>query len=216
VRGIPVVYYGTEQAYAHEDNRASLWSTRYSTVQPLYLFIARLNRARHEAVFTRWPSSDVRIISLTEDQLVFARGFESDANANAERRRAKAGGGTFPLLDFGSVVVFLNNRASNDAAYWKSQSTTYCTDATDDSRILPQPPPGFVWADALSGWVADRNCGRCLQVPNAFPKVMRLLSLANATAAAGAMDSEDYRAWLARDRGDTSIVPIEDKDGKRS
>jgi alpha-amylase len=48
-RGIPIVYYGTEQSFAGGDdptNREDLWRSNYSTDAELYTFIARLSSAR--------------------------------------------------------------------------------------------------------------------------------------------------------------------------
>lgn len=51
-RGIPIVYYGTEQGYAggaDPANREDLWRSGYDTDAPLYKAITALNKARHDA-----------------------------------------------------------------------------------------------------------------------------------------------------------------------
>ena len=92
--------------------------------------------------------------------MVFRRGGDSEDKA------AVAAGGDIEARE---VVVFVNSRKTDDR-YWKRQRTTYCTERADEP-ILPPPPAGYVWADALSGWVARRNVGQCLTSPNGDPKV---------------------------------------------
>jgi alpha-amylase len=49
--GIPIVYYGTEQAYTGGDdpsNRESLWQSGYNTSSEIYQFIVAVNNVRHE------------------------------------------------------------------------------------------------------------------------------------------------------------------------
>ena len=124
--------------------------------------------------------------------MVFRRG------GDREDKAAVAAGGDIEARE---VVVFVNSRKTDDR-YWKRQRTTYCTERADEP-ILPPPPAGYVWADALSGWVARRNVGQCLTSPNGDPKVMRLLSTANATAAAHAIWEEVAAAEQACRRGQT-------------
>jgi len=190
-RGVPVVYYGTEQSFGHADARASLWQTGYSTVEPMYLFLARLNRLRREQL----PGAAVRrtrVIAYNESYLVFSRvAAEGDTTAGGGEGDARIG----DVAD--RVVVFVNSRPGNDRTYWSSPRTTYCTD-TPAEAILPPPPEGFVWADAVSGWTASRSVSQCLEAPNGFPKVMRLLHVENATSAAASIYAEDNAAILAR------------------
>ena len=91
--------------------------------------------------------------------MVFRRGGDSEDKA------AVAAGGDIEARE---VVVFVNSRKTDDR-YWKRQRTTYCTERADEP-ILPPPPAGYVWADALSGWVARRNVGQCLTSPNGGPE----------------------------------------------
>ena len=51
VQGIPIIYYGTEQAFSGGDdpaNREDLWHTTYDTGNPLFQFIKGLIQARKQ------------------------------------------------------------------------------------------------------------------------------------------------------------------------
>jgi len=191
-RGVPVVYYGTEQSFGHTDQRASLWQTGYSTVEPLYLFLARLNRLRREALAGS-AARQTRVIAYNESFLVFSR-LVADGEPPHPTLSSSRGEDSAPL---DKVIVFVNNRHGQHWRYWRRPATTYCTSSPHD-YILPPPPDGYVWADAVSGWVASRHVRSCLEAPNGFPKVMRLLPLANASAAAASIFIEDHKAFSAR------------------
>lgn len=51
VRGIPCLYYGTEQGFATDGdpyNRQPLWTTNFSEANPFFAYIAKLNKNRKE------------------------------------------------------------------------------------------------------------------------------------------------------------------------
>lgn len=84
-RGIPIVYYGTEQAYAggaDPQNREDLWRTNFNTNSDMYKFLARLGSVRksfgglpnndHNHLFVEdtgyaWGRADGKLIALTSN-----------------------------------------------------------------------------------------------------------------------------------------------------
>lgn len=200
-RGVPVIYYGTEQGYGHKDARRALWPSGYRRNSPIYRLLRALNRVRRTelsaAPGSPTPEPDLLHLNAT-DQLAFTRRLEEDA---APR-----------------VVVLLNNRRTTPAVWQPARErrpVTYCTE--DGSPILPGADygwdaRGFVaapdelpleiyppflsetqlaelglgkdgevpldqvpkWEDAISGWrPANYTAGDpCIEVPDALPKVM--------------------------------------------
>lgn len=71
-RGIPIIYYGTEQDMASpEDARGSLWQTGFDTTAGLYRFLAEMNRVRRRF---NLGGSDSAVVFADEQHLVFIRG----------------------------------------------------------------------------------------------------------------------------------------------
>lgn len=82
-RGIPIVYYGTEQAYAgggDPANREDLWRSSYNTNSDMYKFLAKLGSVRktfgglpnndHNHIFVEdtgyaWERADGKLLALT-------------------------------------------------------------------------------------------------------------------------------------------------------
>eukprot|EP00966_Prymnesium_polylepis_P048623 1125922-Prymnesium_polylepis.1 len=71
-RGVPIVYYGTEHAFAQSDNRASLWQTRFSTSDPFYALLRALNTARRSQPSLALARASV--VHADRTSLVFSRG----------------------------------------------------------------------------------------------------------------------------------------------
>ena len=144
-RGIPVVYYGTEQAFEQADQRASLWQTSYATDTPLYALLANLSRSRREID----PVGDASLLHADAASLVFSR-----AGPPPGRRRA---------------FVFLNNANASSAA----SPRAYCLPAP--AQLPPVPAAGQDWFDALTGRPArfDRPRG-CFLAASHAPHVLVL------------------------------------------
>lgn len=82
-RGVPIVYYGTEQGYAggnDPQNREDLWRSGFNTNTDLYKFIAKLNAAKrsagglggndHKHLYVAdnayaWSRADGKLVALT-------------------------------------------------------------------------------------------------------------------------------------------------------
>lgn len=151
MRGIPIVYYGTEQGFTghqlREEERKdgtpngmylvreSLWQTHFDTSAPLYSYIASLNSVRKEWAFAE---GEMKILSKEKSKLVFTR-------------TSKITGGT--------VWVFINNYGKHNQG-----KVTYCPG--------PEEPQGSSpWAEALSNGTVDLHNG-CYTAPDALPKVL--------------------------------------------
>ena len=77
----------------------------------------------------------------------------------------------------------------------------YC--AAEGESLLPQPPAGHIWVDALSGWVpfgrhVVTEGRRCLVTPSAEPRVLRLLPFQNASFLQHEILEEERAATRAR------------------
>lgn len=71
-RGIPIIYYGTEQGMENRDDvRTSLWQFGFDTSTSLYNFFALANRVRKEFKLTNAEST---VVYADEEHLVFTRG----------------------------------------------------------------------------------------------------------------------------------------------
>mmetsp|Transcript_14117 Transcript_14117/g.29868 ORF Transcript_14117/g.29868 Transcript_14117/m.29868 type:complete len:440 (+) Transcript_14117:1-1320(+) len=71
-RGVPVVYYGTEQGFAQQDARTSLWQTRFRTDTRLYALLAALSAVRREV--RALPLARAAFLHADRSSLVFSRG----------------------------------------------------------------------------------------------------------------------------------------------
>jgi hypothetical protein len=69
--GLPIVYYGTEQLFAQQNNRAALWSSNFSST-PTYDLIAQLNLVRKTHLAGR--GIPLRIAWTTATSIVLVRG----------------------------------------------------------------------------------------------------------------------------------------------
>jgi hypothetical protein len=220
-RGMPILYYGTEQGFGHEDVRTSLWQTGFATAHKLYRFVSQLNLVRKELFLT--PSDSPRLLALSPDNLVLGRRARCDAAASVTTDGDGDGGGggvgnggeggdgdadgaaDAANTPCSEVVLMFSSRGDCGANPSEPclKTTRYCS----STPILPRPPAGWVWADALSGWIANVTSGgtdeaqsaRCIEMPDAEPKVMTLLPLANATAAAAMLAAQEARAEKAWD-----------------
>jgi len=72
-RGVPIVYYGTESAYAQADNRAAMWPTGFSRRAPLYSLLQQLNAVRRTAGLGH-SGRPVTLVQATAASLVLSRG----------------------------------------------------------------------------------------------------------------------------------------------
>ena len=85
-RGVPIIYYGTEQGFAQADRRTSLWQTAYNRDHPTYTLLRALNGVRRaQPAITRAAAT---VLHADEHTLVFARGelayaFLNNANQSA-------------------------------------------------------------------------------------------------------------------------------------
>lgn len=184
MRGMPVLYYGTEQSFGHEDPRASLWQSHYITWQWMYRFMARVNTVRNaELVATH--SVPPRVVAVNGSSFVFAR---TSSGSN--------------ITEAGEIILLLNNRPTcyeeeqTDEYGVCSTPITYCS--ADGAPLLPSTPNGHVWVDALSGW-ATTSASDCLTVPDNEPKVLGLLTRGNATLLRMWITQSDEAADAARD-----------------
>ena len=98
LRGVPVIFYGTEQSFAHEDNRHSLWSSNYNTSADMYILIRQLNGLRKRSNLTTAP---MWLVGHAQGWMVLCRG-------EPERR--------------GSIWLFANNQRASELA----TPLTYC------------------------------------------------------------------------------------------
>lgn len=74
VRGIPCVYYGTEQSFSSAGDpycRAPLWTSKFNTEARFYQYIAKLNKNRKEQKIV---GTDFNEITLTPTVYSFTRG----------------------------------------------------------------------------------------------------------------------------------------------
>mmetsp|Transcript_105132 Transcript_105132/g.255223 ORF Transcript_105132/g.255223 Transcript_105132/m.255223 type:complete len:616 (-) Transcript_105132:279-2126(-) len=152
MRGIPIVYYGTEQELdGHQTKvnnrgqdalRDSLWQSKYNTSTWQYKYIALLNHVRKTHAI---GAGEGKMRNYTESTLVFTRTLQT--------RSA-----------MGPAWVFLNNAPNST----EGDAQMYC----------PGPPPalkGQSWYDVLSKTPQDQYIrGGCYDAPNKLPKVLVL------------------------------------------
>ncbi|CAK9087850.1 unnamed protein product [Durusdinium trenchii] len=153
-RGIPIVYYGTEQGLdGHQANvlekdamrkqgvedkgqafvRESLWQTRYNTSTWQYQYIKMLNEKRKELGLAK-GDIDAELVSASNNHLIFIRNHPQ-----------------------GEIWVFINNNQN-----WTGQSPfLYC----------PAPSEHEAWYDVFSEERAYLRKG-CFMADNAEPKVL--------------------------------------------
>ena len=74
--GIPVVYYGTEQSFGHEDQRHALWESGYSRQTHLFAHIRRLNMLRSKLHLAH---RSFHTLIASGSHLLFLRGAASRA-----------------------------------------------------------------------------------------------------------------------------------------
>eukprot|EP00322_Chrysochromulina_rotalis_P000658 CAMPEP_0115880548 /NCGR_PEP_ID=MMETSP0287-20121206/27939_1 /TAXON_ID=412157 /ORGANISM="Chrysochromulina rotalis, Strain UIO044" /LENGTH=938 /DNA_ID=CAMNT_0003336385 /DNA_START=211 /DNA_END=3023 /DNA_ORIENTATION=+ len=86
IRGIPIVYYGTEQNFNQQHNRASLWHRSFKSSTEMYRLLADLNSVRNEFDLRL---STMTVVHVDNASIIFRRG------VNPRR----------------SIWVFLNNDA---------------------------------------------------------------------------------------------------------
>ncbi|KAL1504010.1 hypothetical protein AB1Y20_010425 [Prymnesium parvum] len=144
VRGVPVVFYGTEQGFTEsgeDDRRASLWQTRYDRTTPAYRLIAALNRLRRREAIATAP---MRVHAADRATIVLSRG------------TGRRGGG--------GVWLF----ASNGVGLGRGAPVRYCP-----PQLPAAPPEGWAWVDELSARAAEFADG-CVVAPDEMPLVLAL------------------------------------------
>ena len=72
--------YGTEQGYAHEDNRHALWASRFNQSSELYQHIRALNRVRRQQ---RLGLATMTLIGASDEWVVLCRGDPATAAGSA-------------------------------------------------------------------------------------------------------------------------------------
>jgi alpha-amylase len=127
-RGIPIVYYGTEQAYAGGDdpaNREDLWRSNFSTDSEMYKAISLLSKARktaggladddHVHLYTAesayaWSRADGKLIVLTTNS-----GSGSDSKHCFDSKNPGGswddtfGSGTYTADESGQLCISVSN-----------------------------------------------------------------------------------------------------------
>jgi len=99
--GIPIVYYGAEQAFTGGSdpyNREALWTSGYPTNSPLYTHIATLNTARNVikqlATFTYWTpfwTYKTKVVLAKDDVLILRKGYDHSIVTMLTNRGSSAG-----------------------------------------------------------------------------------------------------------------------------
>jgi alpha-amylase len=84
--GIPILYYGAEQAFAGQTdpyNREALWSSGYNTSAPLYQAVSAINAARNAvanaSTYTYWSpywTWKSKIVMAPGEMLVVRKGYD--------------------------------------------------------------------------------------------------------------------------------------------
>ena len=145
MRGVPVIFYGTEQGFeeyqGETDRRRALWVSGYSTVSPMYLAIAKVNALRKREGIAMAPMTLHHADATT---IVFSRD------------GGRSGRG---------IWVLASNVPDADA----HAPRQYCP-----MTLPPIPPQGWVWEDELTGEAAILADG-CVRVADSRPKVLVLV-----------------------------------------
>jgi len=146
-RGIPIIYYGTEQgldghqrgsSMGQDAVRESLWQTHYNTNTWQYTHLAKLNRIRKQYHI---GAGGAAVKNFTKQTMVFTR---------------QAGDH--------EAWIFINNVANTS----KDETQSYCPGPLPANR-------GQAWIDVLSGSIMQRYLkGGCFQAPDSEPKVLVL------------------------------------------
>lgn len=151
-KGIPMIYYGTEQGYASKkvhgewqgdsSIRESLWQSGYNTETWQYRFIKRLNEVRNK--YRIGGAAELHTTTTDDNKMVFTR---SSNHGHVS-----------------SAWVFLNNYAAANA----STPQVYCPG--------PFPPSGKLsfWEEVLSGDGPAVLKDGCYHAPDSNPKVLVL------------------------------------------
>jgi len=106
IKGIPIVYYGTEELF--EDKRESLWNKGYNGATDMYQYIKRLNGLRK--MFDWLPLSDQTVVPTTSEKtLVFTRGGKDRMWVYLNNWQSSQGAveycGELPPLRYGHIWV---------------------------------------------------------------------------------------------------------------
>lgn len=200
------------QGFGHEDSRTSLWQTGYSTAHELYQFVAKLNTVRN--LLFRTPSESSRVIAVSPKTVVLSRaakchaatadGADGETTADGEATAGTAGGDHEGPESCAEIIIMLTSWGRCSTLWYGGKcapAVEYCA----DEPVLPQPPAGWVWADAISGWVANMTSTsaqegagpRCVSVPDAEPKAMQMLPVATAIAEAARIAADAAAAKQA-------------------
>jgi alpha-amylase len=189
--GLPVVYYGTEQLFAQQDNRAALWSSGFQR-GPTYQLIASLNAVRKQHLNRR--AMPMRVAHADQATLVVVRGGKVAAAKPLDRRAGEkphtchnqkpdvrfggrsssgaigssTGSSSGGRVDAESEVapevwIFLSNHAN------QSSPRLYC----GSERMPALLPARYEWFDTLTGIAAtyDSQTG-CFMALDGAPKVL--------------------------------------------
>ena len=148
LRGVPVIFYGTEQGLAEtdeDDRRISLWRTQYDQDKTLTRVIGKINQLRRREHI---ETAQMTLHLADRSTIVLSRGATA-ADAASE------GAG---------VWLFANNDDSSKV----EQPHRYCP-----PELPRAAPAGWHWKDELSGEAAVFE-GGCLLASDGIPKVLVL------------------------------------------
>jgi len=140
--GAPVVYYGTEQVFAQEDNRAALWSSNFTRGE-MYYHIAALNRVRKQYLNRPATQLPMKVHFSDESSFVFSRG-----NATEDM-----------------LWVFLNNDETTHSP------RRYCAESSQRVPRLPPAGSAWVDVLSGERARYDVGTG-CFLAPNGEPKIL--------------------------------------------
>ena len=174
-RGIPVVYYGTEQGWDMQDNREALWSSKFDQSSAEYVLIAALNRARKAAHL-----GAATVLRADGNVLIFERLARGSSVSSGSSVGAGSSGSQAQSADGLPIMITLVNNLPESAA---ESELVYCTQGL---TLPPRAPMGECWMDALTGVVAVADAAGCFHARDAEPKVLVRRACADVLAAGAA------------------------------